>query len=141
MEIEFDKLQAALDDPKNKVAKKYLSTLSEELRREEPARWAEITKKTYAQEPCRTLALRFRRARKLCIAALALAAAVVIAAYLLGDFGSAVLIGWADRYLLSGAIVLAMGILVLAGLYNGRTRDAFLASALLEENRKNESRT
>ena len=76
-----------------------------------------------------------------CIAALALAAAVVIAAYLLGDFGSAVLIGWADRYLLSGAIVLAMGILVLAGLYNGRTRDAFLAAALLEENRKNESRT
>ena len=84
MEIEFDKLQAALDDPKNKAAKKYLSTLSEELRREELARWAEITKKTYAQEPCRTLALRFRRARKLCIAALALAAAVVIAAYLLG---------------------------------------------------------
>ncbi len=140
MEIEFEKLQAVLDNPKNKTAKKYLTALSEELRREDPARWAELTKKAYTQEPCKTLAQRFRRARTLCIAALVLAAAVVIAAYLLGDFGSAILVGWGERYLLSGAVVLAMSLLVLAGLYSGRTRDLLLAAALLEKNRENEGR-
>lgn len=141
MEIEFAKLQAALDDPRDKTAKKYLSTLSEELRREEPAHYAELTKQTYEREPCKTLALRFRRARVLCIAVLVLAAAVVITAYSLGDFGAAVLVGWGNRYLLSAAIVLAMGLLVLAGLYSGRIRDLLLAAALLEKNRENEGRS
>lgn len=138
MEIDFEKLKQAQTDPKNKAAKKYLSSLTEELRREEPERYAAILKNAYPLEPCRTLAQRVRRARVLCVIALVLAAAVVIAAYLLGDFGSALLTGWANRYLLSGAIVLAMGILVLAGLYNGRTRDRLLAAVLLEENEKTE---
>ena len=77
--------------------------------------------------------MRYRRSRIWCAAALALAAAVVIAAYLLGDFGAVVLTGWANRYRLSAAIVLAMGILVLAGLYSGHARNLLLAAALLEE--------
>ena len=36
MEIEFDLLETALTSPKDKAAKKYLSTLAEELKREEP---------------------------------------------------------------------------------------------------------
>ena len=65
--------------------------------------------------------------------ALIAAGLVVIAAYFLSDFGAAVLTGWMNRYLLSAGIVFAMGILVLAGLYNGRSRDLLLAAVLLEE--------
>ena len=132
MEIEFDLLETALTSPKDKAAKKYLSTLAEELKREEPEHYARLLK-TVPQGERAALSVRYRCSRIWCAAALALAAAVVIASYLLGDFGAMVLTGWANRYRLSAAIVLAMGILVLAGLYSGRARDLLLAAALLEE--------
>lgn len=132
-EINYDLLETALTSPKDKPAKKYLSTLAEELKREEPEHYARLLK-TIPQGERAALSVRYRRSRIVCVAALALAAAVVIAAYLLGDFGAVVLTGWANRYLLSAAIVLAMGILVLAGLSGGRARDLLLAAALLEEN-------
>lgn len=132
-EIDYDYLETALTSPKDKPARKYLSTLAEELKREEPEHYARLLK-TVPQGERAALSVRYRRSRIVCVAALALAAAVVIAAYLLGDFGAVVLTGWANRYLLSAAIVLAMGILVLAGLSGGRARDLLLAAALLEEN-------
>lgn len=132
MEIEFDLLKTALTSPKDKTAKKYLSTLAETLKREEPEHYAQLLK-TVPQGERAALSVRYRRSRIWCTAALVLAAAVVIAAYLLGDFGAVVLTGWANRYRLSAAIVLAMGILVLAGLYSGHARNLLLAAALLEE--------
>ena len=132
MEIEFDLLETALTSPKDKTAKKYLSTLAETLKREEPEHYAQLLK-TVPQGERAALSVRYRRSRIWCTAALVLAAAVVIAAYLLGDFGAVVLTGWANRYRLSAAIVLAMGILVLAGLYSGHARNLLLAAALLEE--------
>lgn len=132
MEIEFDLLETALTSPKDKTAKKYLSTLAETLKREEPEHYAQLLK-TVPQGERAALSVRYRRSRIWCTAALVLAAAVVIAAYLLGDFGAVVLTSWANRYRLSAAIVLAMGILVLAGLYSGHARDLLLAAALLEE--------
>lgn len=138
MEIEFALLETALSCPKDKPAKKYLSTLAEELKREEPEHYAQLLKAVPQGERA-VLSARYRRSRIVCVAALVLAAAVVIAAYLLGDFGAVILTGWANRYLLSAAIVLAMGILVLAGLSGGRARDLLLAAALLEEKHTREA--
>lgn len=133
MEIDFERLESALADPKNKSAKKYMTETLEALRKEEPERCTQRMKANYAQEPCRTLAKRCRTARALCAAAL-----VIIAAYLLGDFGAAVMTDWAERYKLSAAVLLAMGILVLAGLHYGAARDHLLAAALVEEHHKTE---
>lgn len=60
-----------------------------------------------------------------------LALAVVIAAFVLGDFGAAFLTGWGNRYLLAGAVLAAMGLLVLGGLFAGKYRAIFLATVLL----------
>lgn len=133
MEIDFERLEAALAGPKDKSARKYLTQTAEELRREEPKRCTERLKAKYSHEPCRSLAKRCRIAKTLCIAALAAAAAVIITAYLLGDFGAAVMTAWVQRYKLSAAVLVAMGILVLAGLHYGTARDRLLAAALLEE--------
>ena len=138
MEIDFERLESALADPKNKSAKKYMTETLEALRKEEPERCTQRMKANYAQEPCRTLAKRCRTARALCAAALVAAALGIIAAYLLGDFGAAVMTDWAERYKLSAAVLLAMGILVLAGLHYGAARDHLLAAALVEEHHKTE---
>lgn len=60
-----------------------------------------------------------------------LALAAVIAAFVLGDFGAAFLTGWGNRYLLAGAVLAAMGLLVLGGLFAGKYRAIFLATVLL----------
>ena len=59
-----------------------------------------------------------------------LALAVVVAAFVLGDFGAAFLTGWGNRYLLAGAVLAAMGLLVLGGLFAGKYRAIFLATVL-----------
>ena len=133
MQIDLKKMEAALENPKDRAGRKYLSGLTETFRREEPEKSAQIMKKAYPEGPCRESAKRCRRARTLCVLALIAAGLVVIAAYFLSDFGASVLTGWVNRYLLSAGIVFAMGILVLAGLYNGRSRDLLLAAVLLEE--------
>ena len=51
---------------------------------------------------------------------------------MLGDFGAAFLTGWGNRYLLAGAVLAAMGLLVLGGLFAGKYRAIFLATVLLE---------
>ena len=65
------------------------------------------------------------------VAVVVLALAVVIAAFVLGDFGAAFLTGWGNRYLLAGAVLAAMGLLVLGGLFAGKYRAIFLAAVLL----------
>ena len=65
------------------------------------------------------------------VAVIVLALAVVIAAFVLGDFGAAFLTGWGNRYLLAGAVLAAMGLLVLGGLFAGKYRAIFLATVLL----------
>ena len=52
-------------------------------------------------------------------------------AFVLGDFGAAFLTGWGNRYLLAGAVLAAMGLLVLGGLFAGKYRAIFLATVLL----------
>ena len=72
----------------------------------------------------------YRRASAVSTALLVLALAVVIAAFVLGDFGAAFLTGWGNRYLLAGAVLAAMGLLVLGGLFAGKYRAIFLATVL-----------
>ena len=45
MQIDLKKLAAALENPKDRAGRKYLSGLTETFRREEPEKYAQIMKK------------------------------------------------------------------------------------------------
>lgn len=133
MEIDFNQLKGALEHPREKASRKYLSELAETMQGEEPERYAAILNHSFEDSACAAAQARYRTASRLTKAALALAALVVIAAYILGEFGTAALTGWGNRYLLAGAVLLGMGVLVLAGAFCGRRRAILIASALLHE--------
>ena len=111
-------VRAALAAPGEKTSRRLLSELCEDFRREKPEEWKQIERA-------------YRRASAVSTALLVLALAVVIAAFVLGDFGAAFLTGWGNRYLLAGAVLAAMGLLVLGGLFAGKYRAIFLATVLL----------
>ena len=112
-------VRAALAAPGEKTSRRLLSELCEDFRREKPEEWKQIEAASYSEPSAVSTAL------------LVLALAVVIAAFVLGDFGAAFLTGWGNRYLLAGAVLAAMGLLVLGGLFAGKYRAIFLATVLL----------
>ena len=118
-------VRAALAAPGEKTSRRLLSELCEDFRREKPEEWKRI------EADCAAAQRAYRRASAVSTALLVLALAVVIAAFVLGDFGAAFLTGWGNRYLLAGAVLAAMGLLVLGGLFAGKYRAIFLATVLL----------
>ena len=123
-------VRAALAAPGEKTSRRLLSELCEDFRREKPEEWKQIEAASYSEQDCAAAQRAYRRASAVSTALLVLA--VVIAAFVLGDFGAAFLTGWGNRYLLAGAVLAAMGLLVLGGLFAGKYRAIFLATVLLE---------
>ena len=127
-------VRAALAAPGEKTSRRLLSELCEDFRREKPEEWKRIEAASYSEPDCAAAQRAYRRASAVSTAL------VVIAAFVLGDFGAAFLTGWGNRYLLAGAVLAAMGLLVLGGLFAGKYRAIFLATVLLErEERKTEN--
>lgn len=93
-------VRAALAAPGEKTSRRLLSELCEDFRREKPEEWKQIEAASYSE---RTRGLRSGPIGGLCRfdGLLVLALAVVIAAFVLGDFGAAFLTGWGNRYLLA----------------------------------------
>ena len=114
-------VRAALAAPGEKTSRRLLSELCEDFRREKPEEWKRIEAASYSEQDCAAAQRAYRRASAVSTALLVLALAVVIAAFVLGDFGAAVLTGWGNRYLLAGAVLAAMGLLVLGGLFAARS--------------------
>lgn len=126
-------MRAALAAPGEKTSRRLLSELCEDFRREKPEEWKQIEAASYSEQDCCCGAAGpIGRASAVSTALLVLALVVVIAAFVLGDFGAAFLTGWGNRYLLAGAVLAAMGLLVLGGLFAGKYRAIFLATVLLE---------
>lgn len=124
-------VRAALAAPGEKTSRRLLSELCEDFRREKPEEWKRIEAASYSEPDCAAAQRAYRRASAVSTTLLVLALAVVIAAFVLGDFGAAFLTGWGNRYLLAGAVLAAMGLLVLGGLFAGKYRAIFLATVLL----------
>ena len=112
-------VRAALAAPGEKTSRRLLSELCEDFRREKPEEWKQIEAASYSAPDCAAAQRAYRRASAVSTALLVLALAVVIAAFVLGDFGAAFLTGWGNRYLLAGAVLAAMGLLVRGGLFAG----------------------
>ena len=119
-------VRAALAAPGEKTSRRLLSELCEDFRREKPEEWKQIEAASYSEPDCAAAQRAYRRASAVSTALLVLALAFV-----LGDFGAAFLTGWGNRYLLAGAVLAAMGLLVLGGLFAGKYRAIFLATVLL----------
>lgn len=124
-------VRAALDAPGDKASRKLLSELCEDFRREKPEEWKNIEAASYPEPDCAAAQRAYKRAAAISTALLVLALIVVVAAFVLGDFGAAFLTGWGNRYLLAGAVLVAMGLLVLGGQFAGKYRAIFLATVLL----------
>ena len=95
-------VRAALAAPGEKTSRRLLSELCEDFRREKPEEWKRIEAASYSEPDCAAAQRAYRRASAVSTALLVLALAVVIAAFVLGDFGAAFLTGWGNRYLLAG---------------------------------------
>ena len=95
-------VRAALAAPGEKTSRRLLSELCEDFRREKPEEWKQIEAASYSGAGLRGAQRAYRRASAVSTALLVLALAVVIAAFVLGDFGAAFLTGWGNRYLLAG---------------------------------------
>ena len=121
--MDQEKLREALQHPDDKAGRKYLLQAAEELR--------ETDRETY------DLILRRRdwtgEAAIGNAAAVGLALAVVVASYILGDFGLAVFTGWLNRYLLAIGIVAAVGLLSISTWISARQKSILIAYALCEE--------
>lgn len=125
-------VRAALAAPGEKTSRRLLSELCEDFRREKPEEWEmQIEAASYSEPDCAAAQRAYRGHLPVSTALLVLALAVVIAAFVLGDFGAAFLTGWGNGYLLAGAVLAAMGLLVLGGLFAGKYRAIFLATVLL----------
>ena len=125
-------VRAALHAPGEKASRKLLSELCEDFRCEKPEEWKTIEAASYPSQRCAAAQRAYKRASAVSTALLVLALAAVIAAFVLGDFGAALLTGCGNRYLLAGAVLAAMGLLVLGGQLAGKYRAIFLATVLLE---------
>lgn len=88
-------VRAALAAPGEKTSRRLLSELCEDFRREKPEEWKRIEAASYSEPDCAAAQRAYRRASAVSTALLVLALAVVIAAFVLGDFGAAFLTGWA----------------------------------------------
>ena len=91
-------VRAALAAPGEKTSRRLLSELCEDFRREKPEEWKQIEAASYSEPDCAAAQRAYRRASAVSTALLVLALAVVIAAFVLGDFGAAFLTGWGNRY-------------------------------------------
>ena len=112
--------------------KKALAKLSAELEADDPETYRSILQRRDWQGEARTAYKAYRRARVYSVIALILAALVVIASYITGDFGMRLFTGWLNRYALAIGITIAMALFAGSALYLNRRKEILIAYAQLE---------
>ena len=116
----------------DKASRKVLARLSAELEADEPEVYRDILQRRDWQGEARTAYKAYRRARAYSVIALILAALVVIASYITGDFGMRLFTGWLNRYALAIGITIAMALFAGSALALNHRKDTLIAHALLE---------
>ncbi len=119
-------------DKNDKASRKALARLSAELEADDPATYRDILQRRDWQGEARTAYKSYRRARACSVIALILAALVVIASYITGDFGMRLYTGWLNRYALAIGITIAMALFAGSALLLNHRKDRLIAHALLE---------
>lgn len=112
--------------------KKALAKLSAELEADDPETYRSILQRRDWQGKARTAYKAYRRARAYSVISLILAALVVIASYITGDFGMRLFTGWLNRYALAIGITIAMALFAGSVLYLNRCKEILIAYAQLE---------
>ncbi len=112
--------------------KKALAKLSAELEADDPETYRGILQRKDWQGEARTAYKAYRRARAYSVIALILAALVVIASYITGDFGMRLFTGWLNRYALAIGITIAMALFAGSALLLNHRKDVLIAYALIE---------
>ena len=116
----------------DKASHKALAKLSAELEADEPEAYRDILQRKDWHGEARTAYKAYRRARVCSVIALVLAALVVIASYITGDFGMRLFTGWLNRYALAIGITIAMALFAGSALYLNRRKEILIAYAQLE---------
>lgn len=131
--MDREKLQEALLHPKDKAGKKYLMQAAEELKETDRETYDSILR-------CKSWTGDFAKAARRCrlasagnTVAVILALCIVVASFILGDFGMAVFTGWLNRYLLAIGIVAAVGLVSLGTWISTRQKSILIAMALCKE--------
>lgn len=113
--------------------KKALARLAAELEADAPERYHEILQRRDWQGEALAAYKCYRRARGWSAVALIVAAIVVIASYITGDFGMRLFTGWLNRYALAIGITAAMTLFAATSLHLNYRKSTLIAHALSEE--------
>lgn len=126
-----DEIRIALESS-DRASRKALAKLALELETDQPERYRAILSKTDWGGEAEPSYRRYRRACVLSRAAMIIACLVVIAAYLVGDFGMRLFTGWIGRSALSIGILLAMGFFAGGTLLLNSCKERLIAHGILE---------
>ncbi|MBP3412188.1 MAG: hypothetical protein J6K89_02920 [Oscillospiraceae bacterium] len=126
-----DEIRTALESS-DKASRKALARLALEIEADQPERYKAILNKTDWTDEGERIYRRYRRACVLSRVAMIIACLVVIAAYLVGDFGMRLFTGWVGRSALSIGILLAMGFFAGGALLLNSCKERLIAYGILE---------
>ena len=102
-----EEVRQALETP-SKKSRKALARLALEMETEEKERYTKILIKKDWEGEALSAYRAYRRAYVLSRIALVLAAVVIGASYMVGDFGMRLLTSWMNRYALAGGVLVGM---------------------------------
>lgn len=132
--MDREKLQEALLHRRQKESRKYLLKTAEELQEQDREAYHAILKcRNWTGEELQKASRRYRWAAAGNTAAAVLALLLIVASYILGDFGLGILTGWLNRYMLAFAILTGIGLLALTTWISTRQKAILIALALCEE--------
>ena len=127
-----EEIRHALTDP-SKVSRKALAKMAWEMETEEPERYKKILSETRWEGEAKVAYCAYRTAKTLSYIAMILAVIVVVAGYLVGDFGMQLLTGWLNRYALAAGILVAMGLFAGGTLLLNSRKERLIAYGVLED--------
>ncbi len=117
---------------KDKASRKALNRWATELEEDDPQLCASLLKPDSQAESVKKAVKAYGFARVLNRSAMILAVLVVIATYLVSDFGMSLLEGLWNRYCMAIGIIIAMGLFAGGSLLFYRRKEELLATAYLE---------
>ena len=117
----------------DKKSRKALARLAADLETDDPETYRAILQRQDWQGDALAACRAYRKTYILSRVALILAALVVIASYITGDFGMQLFTSWLNRYILAIGITVAMSLFAGSALLVNYHKDRFLAHALLQE--------
>ena len=131
--MDKEKLKEALEHRNEKAGRKYLMKTAEELRELDKESYNSILKCRSWTGELQKVSKRCRIASAVNVVMVILALLIVAAAYILGDFGMRILTGWLNRYLISIAVLFAIGIVSLSTWISAKEKAILIGLALCEE--------